>query len=183
MDKCFLFFRSHTSGPLTGGEKKAPSFHVGSQYIYSVDEIPQINFNCCHSRRFWGLRLMMMCEKHFFKLLGQEFTLKFSLPFRSHWVFMNILPVVQVKLKWGGGNAFLSILMTFSSTSFSEQLVWLLWSSTHTLWRQCLFPARPFWWYLVSLYAGTSGAAWICRALPTSHVLTPGSNWLSASLS
>lgn len=45
--------------------------------------------------------LMMMCEKHFFKLLGREFTLKVSLPFRSHWIFMNILLVVQVKLNWG----------------------------------------------------------------------------------
>lgn len=45
--------------------------------------------------------LMMMCEKHFFKLLGREFTLEASLPFRSHWVFMNILSVVPVKQKWG----------------------------------------------------------------------------------
>lgn len=45
--------------------------------------------------------LMMMCEKHSCKLLGREFTLKVSLPFRSHWIFMNIVPVVQVKWKWG----------------------------------------------------------------------------------
>lgn len=43
----------------------------------------------------------MMCEKHFLKLQGREFTLKVILPFRSHWVFMSILSVVQVKLKWG----------------------------------------------------------------------------------
>lgn len=45
--------------------------------------------------------LMMTCGKHSFKLPGRAFTLKVSLPFRSHWVFMSFLPVVQVKLKWG----------------------------------------------------------------------------------
>lgn len=98
-------------------------------------------------------KLMMMCEKHFFKLLDRRFTLEVSLPFRSHWVSPNILPAVQVKLKWG--SAFLFILTTFPSASPLSRLTA---RSSATCFTKAMFrgsgllPPRPFWRDLDSVH-------------------------------
>lgn len=57
---------------------------------------------------------------------------------------------------WSGGSAFLFILMTFSSASFSEQLVWKPQSST-----TCFIRAMSFQAMVYSL-RGLFGQAWSC---------------------
>lgn len=97
----------------------------------------------------WGdSKLMTMREKHFVKLLDRAFTLVVSLPFRSHWVSMSILPAARVKLKWGQRTAL--YLDDILSASFPSS-----WSGSPAVpprtlerqgvWGSGLFPPRPFW--------------------------------------
>ena len=52
-----VFYMSYLkpSDPLHGRETKPLSFHIGNQSIAFVDEIHQINFDCCHFRRLGRL--------------------------------------------------------------------------------------------------------------------------------
>lgn len=100
----FLSFTHHTSNP------QVPSLVVRQSHWASILGSSTFNLWMKFPKSILIAAILgdlgdseptMTCEKHFLKLLGREFTLKVILPFRSHWVFMSILPVVQVKLKWG----------------------------------------------------------------------------------
>lgn len=103
MITCFYSYTPYlkTSGHLTGHEIKPLSFHIGTSKFNLWMKFPKSILITVTLGELGDSELMMICEKHSCKLLGREFTLKVSLPFRSHWIFMNILPLVQVKLKWG----------------------------------------------------------------------------------
>ena len=110
-------------------------------------------------------KLMMMCGKHFFKLPGRAFTLKVSLPFRSHWVFMNFLPMVQVKLKWG---QCISLYLDDLLKCLSQWAVGPMASKLHrALYKGKVSEAA------VSFHQGLSGGTWSHCAQPP-----PWRKWL-----
>lgn len=102
MTTCFYSYTPYLkpSGHLTGHEIKPLSFHIGTSKFNLWMKFPK-SILIAVTLDLGDSELMMICEKHSYKLLSREFTLKVSLPFRSHWIFTNILPLVQVKLKWG----------------------------------------------------------------------------------
>lgn len=190
MIKCFLSFTCHTWKP------SVPSRAARQNHWASILGTSKFNLWMKFLKSILiavtladlgDSELMMMCEKHLSKLRGRDFTLKVSSPFRSYWVFTNILPAVQVKLK---RERCASLSPWPSQVPLSLSSCLTAWSSTTCFTkavslRRPSAPSEASLWDLLSLNAGTSAeqvASRVCEAFPTSHDLTPGSKWLSALL-
>lgn len=84
MVKCFLFFTCHTSNPQVLSLLVRQSHRasvLGPSKFNLWNKFPKSILIAVTLGDLGDTELMMMCEKHFFKLLGREFTLEVSLPF------------------------------------------------------------------------------------------------------